>query len=81
MAGVRAGVGDDGPGMDTGIGGGKWCCKGRKSGLNQGELGERAGGLDYAAVSVTVKPFERRLARDAKLRGIGNEIQKHIVEC
>jgi putative transposase len=42
---------------------------GRKQGaLSLRELGAAVGGVDYAAVSVAVKRFERRLARDKTLR-------------
>jgi hypothetical protein len=36
--------------------------------------------MDYAAVSVAVKRFEQRLARDNKLRRLTGEIKKQIVE-
>jgi hypothetical protein len=43
--------------------------------MKLGELGELAGGMDYAAVSVAVKRFEQRLARDAKLRRLLSKIK------
>jgi putative transposase len=53
----------------------------RECGLKLKELGKSAGGMDYAAVSVAVKRFERRLARDSRLRCVIDEIRKQIVEC
>lgn len=40
----------------------------RRSGMRLAELGAAVGGADYAAVSAAIKRFERRLARDPKLR-------------
>ena len=38
--------------------------------LSLRELGEVAGGVDYAAVSMAIKRFERRLSRDKTLRQV-----------
>ena len=40
----------------------------RCTGLTPRELGEAAGGMDYAAVSMAVQRFEERLAGDKALR-------------
>ena len=40
----------------------------KQAALSLRELGEAAGGVDYAAVSVAIKRFERRLTRDKTLR-------------
>jgi len=32
-----------------------------------GQLGEKAGGLDYAAVGAAISPFNRRLTKDAAM--------------
>jgi len=40
----------------------------RCTGLTLRALGEAAGGMDYTAVSMAVKRFEERLARDEALR-------------
>jgi putative transposase len=53
----------------------------RECGLRLNELGGLAGKMDYAAVSAAVKRFERRVARDAKIRGLVDEITRNIVEC
>jgi hypothetical protein len=37
--------------------------------------------MDYAAVSVAVKRFEQRLARDNELRRMTGEIKRQNVEC
>jgi chromosomal replication initiation ATPase DnaA len=52
----------------------------RKCGLKLKELGDLAGEMDYAAVSAAVKRFERRLARDSKLRRLVAVIGINIVE-
>ena len=53
----------------------------RECGLTLKELGTAVGGTDYAAVSVAIKRFEQRLARDDKLRRMADKIKTHIVEC
>ncbi len=42
----------------------------RFCGLTLRELGERVGGMDYAAVSVTLKRFEVRVQRNRNLRAM-----------
>lgn len=50
---------------------------GRKSAcVPLAELGRAAGALDYAAVSVAVKRFERRLIRDKKLRQTVEQVNR-----
>ena len=50
---------------------------GRRHGrLPLARLGDLAGGLDYAAVSVAVRRFGRRIAQDAKLRRKLEEIER-----
>jgi hypothetical protein len=43
-------------------------------------LGELAGGMDYAAVSVAVRRFGERIARNSTLRRKLDEIERAIVE-
>jgi hypothetical protein len=45
------------------------------------ELGVCAGGMDSAAVSVAVKRFDQRVARESELKRITREIKGHLVEC
>jgi putative transposase len=45
-----------------------WYWGRRKCGLRLAELGAAGGGVDYAAVSVAIKRFERRLKKEASLR-------------
>jgi putative transposase len=45
----------------------------RYCGLTLRELGERAGGMDYAVVSITLKRFGTRVQGDRKLRGMLNQ--------
>jgi hypothetical protein len=40
----------------------------RYGGLRLAELGQKAGGLDYAAVSQALRRFGKRLEKDARLR-------------
>jgi hypothetical protein len=53
----------------------------RECGLKLKELGALADGMDSAAVSVSIRRFERRLVRNAKLRRIVHEIKSSIVDC
>ncbi len=54
---------------------------GRRCGrLTLAELGQRAGGVDYAAVSQAVSRFGRRLERDKKLKGLLGQVQLSLVE-
>jgi len=46
----------------------------RCTGLTLRALGEAAGGMDYTAVSMAVKRFEERLARDKALRRMTNRL-------
>jgi putative transposase len=53
---------------------------GRRQGrLPLARLGELAGGMDYAAVSVAVRRFERRIAQDPKLRRTLEEIERTML--
>lgn len=45
----------------------------RFCGLTLRELGTQAGGMDYAAVSIMLKRFERRIAEDRKLQRLLNQ--------
>ena len=38
------------------------------AGLTLKEIGEKAGGMDYAAVSIMIKRFERKSNKDKKIR-------------
>jgi hypothetical protein len=42
-------------------------------------LGELAGGIDYAAVSVAIQRFRRRMAQDASLRHTLEEIERMML--
>jgi hypothetical protein len=53
----------------------------RRGRLKLAELGERIGGMDYAAVSQAVSQFGKRLEKDAKLKSPVFKIEKAIVEC
>jgi len=48
----------------------------RTCGLRLAELGSALGGTDYAAVSVAIKRFERRLIRDRSLRKTVESIEQ-----
>jgi len=48
-------------------------------GLSLRELGERAGGVDYAAVSVALKRFERGMARDRDARDRRIRLEKELL--
>ena len=48
----------------------------RTCGLRLAELGSALGGTDYAAVSVAIKRFERRLIRDHSLRKTVESIEQ-----
>jgi len=53
---------------------------GRRQGrLPLGRLGELAGGMDYAAVSVAVRRFGQRIASDGKLRHQLDEIERQLL--
>jgi chromosomal replication initiation ATPase DnaA len=50
---------------------------GRRQGrLPLAKLGELAGGMDYSAVSVAVRRFSQRIAKDTKLRRKLQEIER-----
>ena len=52
---------------------------GRRQGrLSLAKLGEFAGGMDYSAVSVAVRRFGQRIAKDTKLRRKLEEIGRHM---
>jgi putative transposase len=44
--------------------------------LTQSELGERMGGMDYAAVSAGKRRFEKRMAKDRRVRTMLGEMQR-----
>lgn len=44
-------------------------------------LGRAVGGLDYAAVSVAVKRFERRIAREKKLANMLKDATAKLWKC
>ncbi len=53
---------------------------GRRHGrLRLARLGELAGGMDYAAVSVALRRFGQRIAKDAKLRRKLNTIERRLL--
>jgi REP element-mobilizing transposase RayT len=50
----------------------------RSTGLTLRALGEAAGGMDYTAVSMASKRFERRLPKEKELRTMTNRLLKHL---
>ncbi len=44
------------------------------------KLPESAGGMDYSAVSVAVRPFSERIAKDTKLRRKLEEIERPMAK-
>ena len=56
-------------------------CLGRRTcGLSLRELGERAGGVDYAAVSGAIKRFERRMVAEPATRKTFDKLAAEIIE-
>ena len=47
----------------------------RYSGLKQSEIGERAGGIDYSAVSQIRKRLQQKLDADKKMHALFREIE------
>ncbi len=45
------------------------------------ELGAAAGGLDYAAVSIAVKRFERRVKNEKKLAQLVKQATAKLCKC
>ncbi len=55
-------------------------CFGRRRGrLSLAQLGELTGGMDYSAVSVAVRRFSERIAKDTNLRRELEEIERQNV--
>jgi len=48
----------------------------KHAGMTLRELGEAAGGMDYGAVSMMLKRFEKRLEKDVEARGFLEEAEK-----
>jgi hypothetical protein len=50
----------------------------RRGRLSLAKLGELAGGMDYSAVSVAVRRFSQRIAKDTKLRRKLEEMERQM---
>jgi chromosomal replication initiation ATPase DnaA len=55
-----------------------WWLARRHAGMTLAELGQRAGGTDYAAVAMALKRFEARLETDAVLRQEAETLERHL---
>ncbi len=44
-------------------------------------LGEAAGGMDYTAVSMAIKRFEQRLAKEKPLRKLTQQVIEGKLNC
>jgi hypothetical protein len=51
----------------------------RQCGLSLRELGNLTGGLDYAAVSVAIRRYERRLLRQPELRKVVENVKRQLL--
>ncbi len=54
------------------------------TGLTLRALGQAAGGMDYTAVSMAIKRFEQRLAKQKGLRSMTERLKRELeerVEC
>jgi len=53
----------------------------RLGGMKLKELGREVGGADYAAVSMAVKRFERRVGAEKKLAQLVKKASEQLLKC
>ncbi len=53
----------------------------RCTGLTLRALGQAAGGMDYTAVSMAIKRFEQRLAKEKPLRKVTQQLLAETINC
>ena len=50
----------------------------RRGGMKLRELGEKVGGLDYSAVSESIRTFERRKLKNAEVRAAYEQVIENL---